>query len=171
MAGGDSDYGAGGGGQRPHHGPDAGTTGFVVGAPRRSVQKLFGGRSVTCDFVDLAQKGFFTPPVAPLQGSFGPPFAASPTVSRLNINPPNSFSLGREKAPAKAAPRRGSRPPPRPHSDHRPSPRLGDVRRERNQSRRRSHAPDGRFSLRSSMACRAASASSNAPTTTRYRGP
>ena len=68
------------------------------------IQKLFGGRSVAtpvstrslrsqrCDFVVLAQKAFCTRLVAPLQGSFGRLFAASTTVSRLNINPPNSFS-------------------------------------------------------------------------------
>ena len=50
---------------------------------------LFGGRSVACDFVDLAQKAFCTCPVVPLQGSFGHLFAASTTVSRLHINPPN----------------------------------------------------------------------------------
>ena len=62
------------------------------GRPKKIPEKLFGGRSVACDFVDLAQKGFFAHPVAPLQGSFRHLFAASPTVSRLNINPPNSFS-------------------------------------------------------------------------------
>jgi len=32
------------------------------------LQKLFGGRSVACDFVDLAQNSFGIRPVAPLQG-------------------------------------------------------------------------------------------------------
>jgi len=54
-------------------------------------ENLFGGRSVAYDFVDLVQNGFCTRPVAPLQGSIERRFAASPTVSRLNINPPNSF--------------------------------------------------------------------------------
>jgi hypothetical protein len=54
-------------------------------------KKLFGGRSVASDFVDLAQKAFGTRLVAPLQGSLGRLFATSPTVPRLNINPPNSF--------------------------------------------------------------------------------
>jgi hypothetical protein len=31
-------------------------------------QKLFGGRSVAYDFVDLVQNGFCTRPVVPLQG-------------------------------------------------------------------------------------------------------
>jgi hypothetical protein len=56
-----------------------------------TLEKLFGGRSVACDFVVLAQNAFCTRLVAPLQGSLGRRFAASPTVSRLNINPPNSF--------------------------------------------------------------------------------
>ena len=34
-------------------------------------ENLFGGLSTACDFVDLVQNGFFTPPVVPLQGSFG----------------------------------------------------------------------------------------------------
>jgi hypothetical protein len=34
----------------------------------QNVKKLFGGRSVACDFVDLAQNSFCTRPVAPLQG-------------------------------------------------------------------------------------------------------
>ena len=36
-----------------------------------SVQNLFGELSTACDFVGLVQNGFFTPPVVPLQGSFG----------------------------------------------------------------------------------------------------
>ncbi len=43
------------------------------------------------DFADLVQNGFYTRPVAPLQGSFGPRSCTSPAVSRLNIHPPNSF--------------------------------------------------------------------------------
>ena len=35
------------------------------------LENLFGGLSPACDFVDLVQNGFFTPPVVPLQGSFG----------------------------------------------------------------------------------------------------
>ena len=31
-------------------------------------EKLFGGRSVACDFVDLVQNGFGIRPVVPLQG-------------------------------------------------------------------------------------------------------
>ena len=56
------------------------------------VEKLFGGLSMTCDFADLVQNGFYTRPVAPLQGSFGPRSCTSLAVSRLNIHPPNSFS-------------------------------------------------------------------------------
>jgi hypothetical protein len=63
----------------------------LVPDPERVPEKLFGGRSVACDFVDLVQKAFGTRLVAPLQGSLGRLFATSPTVSRLNINPPNSF--------------------------------------------------------------------------------
>ena len=47
-------------------------------------QKLFSGLSEACDFVDLAQNAFCTHPVAPLQGSFGRRFAASPTMSRFS---------------------------------------------------------------------------------------
>ena len=68
-----------------HHGP---------------MKSLFGGRSVACDFVDLVQNGFCIRPVAHqrhdlaglgprYRGSFERHFAASTTVSRLNINPPN----------------------------------------------------------------------------------
>ena len=32
-------------------------------------QNLFGGLSPACDFMDLVQNSFFTPPVVPLQGS------------------------------------------------------------------------------------------------------
>ncbi len=39
-----------------------------AGAVEPSPEKLFGGRSVTYDFVDLVQNGFYTRPVAPLQG-------------------------------------------------------------------------------------------------------
>ena len=46
---------------------------------------------MACDFVDLVQNGFGTRPVVPLQGLFEHHFATSTTVSRLNINPPNSF--------------------------------------------------------------------------------
>ena len=37
----------------------------------RVLENLFGELSTACDFVDLVQNGFFTPPVVPLQGSFG----------------------------------------------------------------------------------------------------
>jgi len=62
-------------------------------------QSLFGGRSAACDFVDLAQKAFCTYPVVPLQGSFGHLFAASTTVSRLHINPPNRLSTRAQSEP------------------------------------------------------------------------
>ena len=48
--------------------------------------------STACDFVDLAQNGFCTRPVAPLQGSLGHRSCASPTVSRLRIHSQNRFS-------------------------------------------------------------------------------
>jgi hypothetical protein len=35
------------------------------------LENLFGGLSPACDFVDLVQNGFYTRPVAPLQGLFG----------------------------------------------------------------------------------------------------
>ena len=37
----------------------------------RRLKNLFGGLSTACDFMDLVQNGFFTPPVVPLRGSFG----------------------------------------------------------------------------------------------------
>jgi hypothetical protein len=55
------------------------------------LENLFGETSAACDFVDLVQNGFCTRPVAPLQGSFGHRFAASPTVSRLHICSQNRF--------------------------------------------------------------------------------
>ena len=56
------------------------------------VEDLFGEMSTACDFVDLAQNGFGTRPVAPLQGSLGHRSCASLTVSRLRIHSQNRFS-------------------------------------------------------------------------------
>jgi hypothetical protein len=56
-----------------------------------NTKKLFGGRSMTCDFAGLGQNRFCTRPVAPLQGSFGLRSCPSPAVSRRNTHPPNSF--------------------------------------------------------------------------------
>jgi hypothetical protein len=56
-----------------------------------TVENLFGGLSMAYDFAYLVQNGFFTRPVAPLQGSFGPRSCTSLAVSRLNIHPPNRF--------------------------------------------------------------------------------
>ena len=62
------------------------------GVPRRDwTENPFGEMSTACDFVDLAQNGFCTRPVAPLQGSLGHRSCASPTVSRLRIHPQNRF--------------------------------------------------------------------------------
>jgi hypothetical protein len=71
--------------------------------PTMVFQSLFGGRSVACDFADLVQNGFCIRPVAhqrhDLAGlgpryrdSFERHFAASTTVSRLHIDPPNRLS-------------------------------------------------------------------------------
>jgi len=41
---------------------------LTLPSPVFEFEKLFGGRSVACDFVGLVQNGFCTRPVAPLQG-------------------------------------------------------------------------------------------------------
>ena len=35
------------------------------------LENLFGGLSTACDFVDLVQNGFFTPPVVHYRGRLG----------------------------------------------------------------------------------------------------
>ena len=63
----------------------------VAATTGRLVENLFGEMSTACDFVDLAQNGFCTRPVAPLQDSLGHRSCASPTVSRLRIHSQNRF--------------------------------------------------------------------------------
>ena len=54
----------------------------------RGMLIILGTATMRCDFVDLAQKGFFTHPVAHQGHDLRPSLRSC----RLNINPPNSFS-------------------------------------------------------------------------------